>query len=190
MASPLAALRSFAKTRRGQVALGGTALGGVVVAGLARRRKAGGDPAAGGDASLAPPFAVAPATGTSGTNTDAFPTINSPGIDVGQFEQLLSDFGRLADAAEERNNRPNEPKPAPAPPPTAAPPPPAPPPSPAPVAQPTTYTVVGGDNLSRIAQRYYGNANLWRQIYDANRNVIGGNPNLVRPGQRLTIPGR
>lgn len=49
------------------------------------------------------------------------------------------------------------------------------------------YTVVPGDNLSRIAQRFYGNAN-WRAIYNANRGVIGGNPNLIRPGQVLVIP--
>jgi len=29
---------------------------------------------------------------------------------------------------------------------------------------------------------------LWPVIYDANRATVGANPNLVRPGQTLTIP--
>lgn len=51
-----------------------------------------------------------------------------------------------------------------------------------------TYTVVAGDSLSKIAQRAYGNANEWRRIYDANRQLIGDNPDLIKPGQKLTIP--
>jgi uncharacterized protein YidB (DUF937 family) len=50
------------------------------------------------------------------------------------------------------------------------------------------YTVVAGDSLSKIAKRVYGNANDWRRIYDANRQVIGDNPDLIKPGQKLTIP--
>lgn len=51
-----------------------------------------------------------------------------------------------------------------------------------------TYTVVGGDNLSKIAKSFYGNDRKWRKIYDANRAVIGKNPDLIKPGQVLTIP--
>jgi 3D (Asp-Asp-Asp) domain-containing protein len=29
----------------------------------------------------------------------------------------------------------------------------------------------------------------WQAIYQANKGVIGGDPNLIRPGQKLTIPG-
>jgi nucleoid-associated protein YgaU len=50
-----------------------------------------------------------------------------------------------------------------------------------------TYTVVKGDSLSRIAKREYGDAGQWRQIYDANRDVIE-NPDLIEPGQSLIIP--
>jgi nucleoid-associated protein YgaU len=50
------------------------------------------------------------------------------------------------------------------------------------------YTVVAGDSLSKIAQHAYGNANEWRRIYDANRQLIGDNPDLIKPGQKLTIP--
>lgn len=59
--------------------------------------------------------------------------------------------------------------------------------SPAPAA-PQTYTVVKGDCLWTIAKRFYGNGALYTVIYEANRSVVGGNPNLIYPGQVLTIP--
>jgi len=59
--------------------------------------------------------------------------------------------------------------------------------SPAP-AQTTTYTVVKGDTLWKIAKHFYGDGNQWRAIYEANKSVIGGNPDLIYPGQVLTIP--
>ena len=51
------------------------------------------------------------------------------------------------------------------------------------------YLVQRGDSLSRIAQRQYGDSGQWRRIYDANRGTLRS-PNLIYPGQRLTIPGR
>ena len=59
--------------------------------------------------------------------------------------------------------------------------------SPAPTAS-QTYTVVKGDCLWKIAKKFYGNGSKYTIIYDANRGVIGGNPNLIYPGQVLTIP--
>jgi nucleoid-associated protein YgaU len=53
----------------------------------------------------------------------------------------------------------------------------------APAAQ--TYTVVRGDTLSAIAKRFYGKASEYRKIASAN-NIA--NPDLIRPGQVLTIP--
>jgi nucleoid-associated protein YgaU len=50
-----------------------------------------------------------------------------------------------------------------------------------------TYTVVKGDSLSKIAKHQYGNANKWRTIYEANRDVIK-DPDLIYPGQSLRIP--
>jgi nucleoid-associated protein YgaU len=50
------------------------------------------------------------------------------------------------------------------------------------------YTVVAGDSLSKIAKRYYGDANQWRRIHEANRDQVT-NPDLIHPGQRLKIPG-
>jgi hypothetical protein len=59
--------------------------------------------------------------------------------------------------------------------------------SPAP-AQATTYTVVKGDCLWNIAKKFYGSGAKYTTIYNANKSVIGGNPNLIYPGQVLTIP--
>lgn len=51
-----------------------------------------------------------------------------------------------------------------------------------------TYTVVAGDSLSKIAKHYYGDANKWHRIHEANRDQIK-NPDLIYPGQKLRIPG-
>ncbi|SNC75827.1 LysM domain-containing protein [Hymenobacter gelipurpurascens] len=51
-----------------------------------------------------------------------------------------------------------------------------------------TYTVVSGDSLSKIAKHHYGDAAKWHQIYDANKGVIGSNPDLIEVGQVLTLP--
>lgn len=72
--------------------------------------------------------------------------------------------------------------PPPAPEPVAEPtPPPAPPPPPA----PRTYTVVSGDTLWAISERFYGDGNKYQQIADASGI---SNPDLIHPGQVLTIP--
>lgn len=57
--------------------------------------------------------------------------------------------------------------------------------APPPAAQ--TYTVKAGDSLSKIAKQLYGDANAWRKIYQANTDKIK-NPDLIHPGQVLTIP--
>lgn len=51
-----------------------------------------------------------------------------------------------------------------------------------------TYVVVKGDSLSKIAKREYGDANKWRTIYEANKDLIK-DPDLIYPGQELKIPG-
>jgi murein DD-endopeptidase MepM/ murein hydrolase activator NlpD len=48
----------------------------------------------------------------------------------------------------------------------------------------STYTVVSGDTLSRIAARY---GTTWQNVWAANRWIA--NPNLIYPGWRLTIGG-
>lgn len=61
---------------------------------------------------------------------------------------------------------------------------PAPEPPPAPPA-PRTYTVVSGDTLWAISERFYGDGNQYQRIADASGVA---NPDLIHPGQVLTIP--
>jgi nucleoid-associated protein YgaU len=51
-----------------------------------------------------------------------------------------------------------------------------------------TYTVRPGDSLSKIAKALMGDAKKWRALYEANKDVVGGNPDLIKPGQVLKIP--
>lgn len=51
-----------------------------------------------------------------------------------------------------------------------------------------SYTVKSGDCLCAIARRFYGDDKRYIDIYNANKSIIGGNPNLIMPGQKLTIP--
>jgi len=62
----------------------------------------------------------------------------------------------------------------------------------APAAEPAepeaqTYTVVSGDTLSKISRHFYGSANHWNDIFQANRDQLS-NPDLIKPGQVLKIP--
>lgn len=51
------------------------------------------------------------------------------------------------------------------------------------------HKVVAGDTLGAIALKYYKNAGkpYWMAIYEANKAVIGDNPNMIKPGQVLKI---
>ena len=59
----------------------------------------------------------------------------------------------------------------------------APAPEPTPAAR--TYTVESGDTLWAIAERFYGDGNQYQRIADASGV---SNPDLIQPGQVLTIP--
>lgn len=50
------------------------------------------------------------------------------------------------------------------------------------------YVVKSGDTLGKIAKEFYGDSNRWREIFKANKEQIE-NPNLIRPGWELLIPG-
>jgi ABC-type amino acid transport substrate-binding protein len=52
------------------------------------------------------------------------------------------------------------------------------------------YVVQGGDTLSRIAGKVYGDVgpHSWRRIYEANKDAIGADPSRIRVGMTLTIP--
>lgn len=49
------------------------------------------------------------------------------------------------------------------------------------------HTVARGDTLSAIAKTYYGNANAYMKIFEANKPMLG-HPDKIYPGQKLRIP--
>ncbi|MGH7549449.1 MAG: LysM peptidoglycan-binding domain-containing protein [Gemmatimonadota bacterium] len=57
----------------------------------------------------------------------------------------------------------------------------------APKAGVTTYTVEAGDSLWKISEKFYGDGNQWRRIYEANKGEIK-DPDVIHPGQTFTIP--
>ena len=46
------------------------------------------------------------------------------------------------------------------------------------------YIVKAGDSLSKIGKKV---GKPWQEIYDANKDVIGSNPDLIKPGQVLKL---
>jgi nucleoid-associated protein YgaU len=50
-----------------------------------------------------------------------------------------------------------------------------------------SYTVKSGDTLSRIAKEFYGDAQAYHRIFDANRDQLS-DPDKINPGQVLKIP--
>ena len=55
-------------------------------------------------------------------------------------------------------------------------------------AEAVFHTVVKGDTLSAIAKKTLGNANLYNQIFEANKPMLT-HPDKIYPGQVLRIPG-
>lgn len=49
------------------------------------------------------------------------------------------------------------------------------------------HDVVSGDTLSAIAKKYYGDANKYMKIFEANKPMLS-DPNKIYPGQKLRIP--
>lgn len=54
-------------------------------------------------------------------------------------------------------------------------------------AETRTYSVQKGDTLASIARKFYGNAQRWKDVADANHNALNGTVNL-QIGQVLVIP--
>jgi hypothetical protein len=50
-----------------------------------------------------------------------------------------------------------------------------------------TYRVQSGDTLSKIAKQYYGDANSYMKIFEANRDKLS-DPDKIQVGQELVIP--
>jgi len=57
----------------------------------------------------------------------------------------------------------------------------------APTGDPQEYTVIPGDTLSHLAQRFYGDHYKWNKIFEANKSTMK-NPNFLFIGQKLLIP--
>lgn len=49
------------------------------------------------------------------------------------------------------------------------------------------HEVVSGDNLSKIAKKFYGDANKYPVVFEANRPMLA-HPDKIYPGQKLRIP--
>lgn len=54
--------------------------------------------------------------------------------------------------------------------------------------KPKTYTVKAGDSLWKIAKATMGNGSRWKDLYNANKAVIGPDPDKLKPGTKLVIP--
>ena len=50
-----------------------------------------------------------------------------------------------------------------------------------------SYSVKSGDTLSKISKQFYGDANKYMKIYEANRDTLS-DPDKIKPGQVLKIP--
>ncbi len=52
----------------------------------------------------------------------------------------------------------------------------------------SNYTVQPGDTIFSIARQAYGSDDRWSEIYNANIQVIGNNPDVLHPEVVLYIP--
>lgn len=178
--SKLDAARAWLEQNKKTVAV----VGAVGVGGLALAKRGGG----GADVTTTGEEAAAGAGAAYGLSYAGGAAYDSTGSDVyNALQPQLESLGQKQSALEELLNKLNE-KPAPTPvakPPATAPKPaPAPPKAaPKPAAAPRVYTVKPGDNLTKIARGL--GLPSWQQLYAGNKGVIGGNPNLIRPGQQL-----
>ena len=49
------------------------------------------------------------------------------------------------------------------------------------------HTVAGGETLGKISKKYYGKSSAYNTIFKANTDILK-NPDVIHPGQELTIP--
>jgi len=51
------------------------------------------------------------------------------------------------------------------------------------------HTVEKGESLSKISKKYYGDPMKYNKIFEANKDQLN-NPDVIHPGQKLTIPNK
>lgn len=195
-----------ATVQANKVPIMGTAAAGVAALALYRKHKAAavgataGSSADGTTGATSPAGVVLPYSAGGQTAGAAGGVYDSTSADLaGYLGPQLEAIGNAQTALQQLLTQQQSATPVPAAPvPAAAPvaaPAPAAAPPPTPVsagpsyAVSTYYTVKPGDSLSKIAARYPQQDITAQSIYNANRGVIGGNINLIRPGQSLLIQG-
>lgn len=177
-------------------------VGGIVLAAIilvdimTQKAKASASASTASGTALDTPPATSSQTGTAGTLGNGY-------TDINVFQDYSSHVGSNSNDVTSTSNQYAPPTPAPAPAPAQAPAPvvaaPAPTPAPAPSnpAGATTpvptphpssqYTVQPGNTLWGIAQSKLGSGYDWQELYNWNRGVIGNNPNLIYPGEVLSL---
>ena len=53
---------------------------------------------------------------------------------------------------------------------------------------PAEYTVAAGESLWKISEKVYGTGYNWSDVYEANREVLGSNPNVLLADTKITLP--
>jgi nucleoid-associated protein YgaU len=56
------------------------------------------------------------------------------------------------------------------------------------IATEAKHVVVAGDSLTKLAEKYYGDQKMYMILYEANKEVIGDDPNLIKVGMELVVP--
>ena len=51
-----------------------------------------------------------------------------------------------------------------------------------------SYTVKEGDTLSKIAKVFFGDEAAYMKVYEANKDLIGPDPDQLKVGLEITIP--
>ena len=110
-------------------------------------------------------------------------TLQGQAPDLDTKTRIMTEFNKLVET-ENTINQISIPKPAAAP---AAAPASAPATAPKAAGGPRVHEVVKGDTLGAIAKKYYGSANKYMKIFEANRDILN-DPDKIKPGQKLTIP--
>lgn len=53
-----------------------------------------------------------------------------------------------------------------------------------------THVVKAGDTLTGLAKKYYGDPKMYMILYEANKEVIGDDPDMIKIGMELKVPDR